>query len=82
MGTPSGADETTPVARRRVGRPARINRQLIAEAAGEIGLADLTLKAVADRLGVSVTGLYHHIADKDDLMRLSLIHISEPTRPY
>ena len=59
------------MARRRVGRPARINRQLIAEAAGEIGLADLTLKAVADRLGVSVTGLYHHIADKDDLMRLA-----------
>jgi AcrR family transcriptional regulator len=26
---------------------------------------------VADRLGVSVTGLYHHIADKDDLMRLA-----------
>ena len=58
-------------AKRRVGRPARINRQLIAEAAHEIGLADLTLRAVADRLGVSVTGLYHHIEDKDDLMRLA-----------
>jgi len=57
--------------KRRVGRPARINRQLIAEAAHEIGLADLTLRAVADKLGVSITGLYHHIADKDDLMRLA-----------
>ena len=57
--------------KRRVGRPARINRRLIAEAAHEIGLADLTLRAVADRLGVSVTGLYHHIDDKDDLMRLA-----------
>ena len=54
-----------------MGRPARINRQLIAEAAHEIGLADLTLRAVADRLGVSITGLYHHIEDKDDLMRLA-----------
>jgi AcrR family transcriptional regulator len=54
-----------------VGRPARINRQLIAEAANDIGLADLTLKAVADHLGVSITGLYHHIDDKDDLMRLA-----------
>ena len=58
-------------AKRRVGRPARINRELIAEAAHEIGLADLTLRAVADRLGVSITGLYHHIEDKDDLMRLA-----------
>ncbi|HEY5154420.1 MAG TPA: TetR/AcrR family transcriptional regulator C-terminal domain-containing protein [Acidimicrobiales bacterium] len=54
-----------------MGRPARINRQLIAEAAHEIGLADLTLRAVADKLGVSITGLYHHIEDKDDLMRLA-----------
>jgi len=67
--TPSRqADES---GKRRVGRPARINRQLIAEAAHEIGLADLTLRAVADKLGVSITGLYHHIDDKDDLMRLA-----------
>jgi len=35
------------------------------------GWPDLTLRAVADKLGVSITGLYHHIADKDDLMRLA-----------
>src|SRR5262245_3924357 len=62
----------TPVApRRRVGRPPRISRDQIAEAAHEIGLADLTLKAVADELGVSVAGLYHHIDGKDDLLRLA-----------
>ena len=54
-----------------MGRPPRINRQIIAEAANQVGLADLTLKAVADRLGVSITGLYHHVRDKDDLMRLA-----------
>jgi AcrR family transcriptional regulator len=56
---------------RKVGRPARISRDTIARAAHEIGLSDLTLKAVADRLGVSVAGLYHHIDGKDDLMRLA-----------
>jgi AcrR family transcriptional regulator len=55
----------------KVGRPPRINRELIAEAAHDIGLADLTLKAVADHLGVSIAGLYHHIDGKDDLMRLA-----------
>jgi AcrR family transcriptional regulator len=56
---------------RRVGRPARIDRQAIAKAAHEVGLAGLTLKAVADRLGVSVGGLYHHVEGRDDLMRLA-----------
>ena len=44
---------------------------MIARAAHEIGLADLTMKSVADRLGVSVPGLYHHVGGKDDLLRLT-----------
>jgi AcrR family transcriptional regulator len=44
---------------------------MIAEAAHEIGLTDLTMKAVADQLGVSVPGLYHHIDGKEDLLRLA-----------
>jgi AcrR family transcriptional regulator len=62
------------VPRRGVGRPAQISRQAIAEAAQEVGLGNLTLKAVADHLGVSVAGLYHHIRGKDDLMRLAAEH--------
>ena len=54
-----------------MGRPARISREAIAEAANEIGLADLTLRAVADRLGVSIASLYHHVDGKDDLLRLA-----------
>jgi AcrR family transcriptional regulator len=54
-----------------VGRPAQISREAIAEAAQHVGLGNLTLKAVADHLGVSVAGLYHHIRGKDDLMRLA-----------
>jgi AcrR family transcriptional regulator len=55
----------------RLGRPPRISREMIVEAALEIGLDGLTLKAVADHLGVSVAGLYHHVSSKDDLMRLT-----------
>jgi AcrR family transcriptional regulator len=64
---------TPPPARppRRVGRPPRISRGLIAEAAHEVGLAELTLKAVADHLDVSVAALYHHIDGKDELKRLA-----------
>ena len=44
---------------------------MIAEAAHDLGLDGLTLKAVADHLGVSIAALYHHVAGKDDLMRLA-----------
>jgi AcrR family transcriptional regulator len=68
-----------PVRGRRVGRPAQIDRQAIAEAARQVGLERLTLKAVADRLGVSVAGLYHHIRGKDDLLRLAVERTSAAT---
>jgi len=55
-----------------VGRPARISRPAIAEAALEVGLdEDLTMKRVADHLGVSVPGLYHWVKGRDDLLRLA-----------
>jgi len=57
--------------RPRVGRPPRISRQMIAEAAHDLGLDGLTMRSVADRLGVSIPALYHHVAGKDDLMRLA-----------
>jgi AcrR family transcriptional regulator len=57
--------------RRKVGRPARLDRAMIAEAAHEVGLDRVTMKAVADRLGVSVPGLYHHVEGREDLMRLA-----------
>jgi len=56
---------------RRMGRPPLISRELIADAAVEVGLADLTLRAVADHLGVTPTALYHHVDGKDDLLRLA-----------
>ena len=44
---------------------------MIAEAAHELGLDQLTLKAVADHLDVSIAALYHYVAGKDDLLRLA-----------
>ncbi len=66
--------EAAPDDRPKVGRPPRISRQMIAEAAHELGLGGLTLRAVADRLGVSIAALYHHVSGKDELMRLAAEH--------
>ncbi|SEF56675.1 Tetracyclin repressor, C-terminal all-alpha domain [Thermomonospora echinospora] len=56
---------------RRVGRPARIDRAAIARAAAELPLEELTMRAVAERLGVSVAGLYHHVGGREELLRLA-----------
>jgi TetR/AcrR family tetracycline transcriptional repressor len=51
---------------------ARINRRQIVEVAVEIARAGdvdrLTIRALANRLGVSPMALYRHVADKDDLL--------------
>ena len=44
---------------------------MIAEAALARGLDGLTLRDVAEDLGVSIAALYHHVTSKDDLMRLA-----------
>jgi AcrR family transcriptional regulator len=54
-----------------VGRPPKVDRAMIAEAAHDVGLTGLTMKAVAEHLGVSIPALYHHVDGKDDLMRLA-----------
>ena len=53
------------------GRPPRIDRAAIARAASEIPLSDLTLRVVAERLGVSVPSLYHYVRGRDELLRLA-----------
>jgi AcrR family transcriptional regulator len=68
---------------RRPGRPPRIDRAAIAEAAGQIPLEELTLRSVAERLGVSVPGLYHYVSGREDLIRLaaeqSALRMTMPT---
>jgi AcrR family transcriptional regulator len=62
-------DRSGPGPRR--GRPPRIDRAAIAQAASEIPLSDLSLRSVADRLGVSVPGLYHYVQGRDELFALA-----------
>lgn len=58
--------------RRGRGRPARIDRDRIVQAALELDAAGepLSMKAVADRLGVHAPNLYHHVGDRDSLAAL------------
>jgi AcrR family transcriptional regulator len=55
----------------RVGRPARIDRAAIADAVLELGLDGISMKAVADHLGVSVQGLYHYVRNRRELLVLA-----------
>ena len=52
------------------GRPARINRQMIVDAARSLDREGLTLLAVADRLGVDRKALSYHVAGRQELIDL------------
>ncbi|MCK9896154.1 TetR/AcrR family transcriptional regulator C-terminal domain-containing protein [Frankia sp. AgB32] len=56
--------------RRRPGPAPKVSRAAIAEAGTAIGFDDVTVKKVAEYLGVSVAGLYHHVRGRDDLLRI------------
>ncbi|WP_441246823.1 TetR/AcrR family transcriptional regulator [Kitasatospora sp. McL0602] len=57
-----------------MGRPSRalLSRELIARAAldvvDELGSDGLTMRALADRLGVKAASLYNHVSGKDELL--------------
>ncbi len=65
---------TGSAARRRPGRPARIDRESIvraaAELAGEAGAERVTMTSVAERLGVAMPALYYHVSSRDELLGL------------
>lgn len=58
-----------------VARPATISVPSIVAAGREIGLADLSLRAVADRLGVTRAALYRHVRGRAELEELVGEHI-------
>ena len=60
---------TDPAPRR--GRPRRIDRDQIARAVLDIGTERATMSRVATQLGVSLPGLYHHVKNRDELLRLA-----------
>lgn len=55
----------------RRGRPPRIDKNAIVEAVLAIGTANVTMRAVAQYLGISLPGLYHHVKNQDELLRLA-----------
>ncbi len=55
----------------KLGRPPRVTVPAIIEAARDIGLDRVTLKDVADRLGVALATLYRHVKNRDELVRLA-----------
>jgi len=55
----------------RRGRPPRIDTSAIVAAVLEIGTENVTVRRVAEHLGVSLPGLYHHVKNQDDLLRLA-----------
>ncbi|NKY30173.1 TetR/AcrR family transcriptional regulator [Nocardia gamkensis] len=60
----------------RTGRPARISRADIVAAANAVieadGVEKLTMRRLATELGCTPMALYHHVRDKEDLLRLLL----------
>lgn len=62
--------EDAPQPRRPVGRPARIGRDQVVAAAVEVGIHDLTMAAVAERLGTSHQALYRWVRNRDELVAL------------
>src|SRR3954451_17866140 len=58
--------------------PAGISAPVIADAAlqivREVGVERLSMRALAGRLGVRAPSLYHHIANKTELLRLVARH--------
>lgn len=63
----------------RQGRPPKIALDDIIATALEIGLDQATLKNVAERLGVTVPGLWYHVRTRDDLIALVM---ESATRRY
>ncbi|WP_062203674.1 TetR/AcrR family transcriptional regulator [Demequina salsinemoris] len=55
---------------RRIGRPPRLSRDRIVQVASEIDPADLTLTAVADRLGAARNAVAYHVGSREDLLAL------------
>ncbi|MEU2041183.1 TetR/AcrR family transcriptional regulator [Nocardia niwae] len=65
----------------RTGRPARISRAEIVASANSVigaeGVEKLTMRRLAAELGCTPMALYHHVRDKEDLLRLLLNDYAE-----
>ena len=60
--------------RAKLGRPPTVTAAQIAEAALAIGLDRATVRSVAEHLGMSVPGLYHHVRTREELLAMAAAH--------
>jgi TetR/AcrR family transcriptional regulator, tetracycline repressor protein len=61
----------------RRGRPPQISREQIVAAARSVPREQLTMKAIADALGVSRKALHYHVGDKEGLLNLVVADLFE-----
>ncbi len=65
----------------RRGRPARVTREQISGAIGRIPASQLSMARVAEELGVSASGLYHHVKGRDQLLEMAAASALEDLLP-
>lgn len=66
----SPAKRRAAAVRRPPGRPRTIDKDRILAAAAQMRPAELSMPALAERMGVSVQALYRHITGRDEVLRL------------
>jgi len=76
--TATEASSRTPPARR--GRPRRLELAQVIEAALAVGVRQLTMAAVAERLGVGKAVLYGYVGSRDELVQLATAHAASRHR--
>lgn len=69
MTLPTSHSEPSPVRRGR-GRPRRIDRKKILEAAAQMSADELSMPDLAKRMGVSVAALYRYVGGRDQVLEL------------
>ena len=70
-------DETHSDAKRRRGRPLRIDRSQIIRVARTLDPQTMTMQAIADELGVDRKAINYHVSDRDGLRRLVATDVFE-----
>lgn len=63
-------DSNTDASPRKAGRPPRISLDDVVGAAAALGLDGLTIRAVAERLGVTGPAIYHYVGNVEELSAL------------
>lgn len=66
----AAAKPRAPAIRRPPGRPRSIDQEKILAAAAQMRAAELSMPALADRMGVSVQALYRHVSGRDEVLQL------------